>query len=152
MCENMEPIIKFRLLAAQLQPYESQQLMQKIGFNKIISLIFNSFVLTFNKTQQHHHELSNIKNIISDIINSRDQNGSYPNQLTNTITLQIDELPFEMIGECASYLNIKDYMNFSLCNRNIYCASNSPIKLHELNLTNYNNYNMINLNKFSMIK
>eukprot|EP01084_Bolivina_argentea_P155743 271396_1 len=125
----MEPLIKMRLLASQLQTCETQQLtqqlIQKIGFNTIISLIFNGFVLTYNKTQQHHNELSNINNIISDIIKSRDKNKSSPNQLTNTITLQIDELPFEMIGECASYLSVKDYMNFSLCNRNIYCASNS---------------------------
>eukprot|EP01084_Bolivina_argentea_P155744 271397_1 len=97
----MEPLIKLRLLASQLQTYESQQLIHKIGFNKIISLIFNGFVLTYNKTQQHHNQLSNINNIISDIINSRNKNKASLNQLTNTITFQIDELPFEIIGECA---------------------------------------------------
>eukprot|EP01084_Bolivina_argentea_P251327 421489_1 len=148
----MEPVIKFRLLASQLQMHESQQLMLKIGGNKILALIFNHFLLTYNKTQQHHQELSNITDMISTIINSRDKHESSLNHLTDTITLQIDELPFEMIGECGSYLNLKDYMNFSICNRIIYCASNSPIKLHKLNITKYDSYNMMNLNRFSMVK
>eukprot|EP01084_Bolivina_argentea_P224553 379681_1 len=118
----MQPLIKLRLLASQLKTHESQQLLQNIGFDKIISLIFSNFVLTYNKTHQHHNELSNINNMISDIIKLRDKNS---NHFANKNIFHINELPFEMIGECASYLHIKDYINFSLCNRTIYCASNS---------------------------
>ncbi len=58
-----------------------------------------------------------------------------------------------MIGECASYLNIKDYMNFSLCNRNIYCATNSPIKLQELDISKCKGYYYSDrVYRFSMIK
>eukprot|EP01084_Bolivina_argentea_P255315 429398_1 len=134
----MEPLIKFRLLGSQLQKDEIQHFLQQVihiyDFNKILSWIFNHFLHQYNETKQHHNDLSNIINIISTIIDSR-ENVKSSNKIT---PLTIDRLPSDLIGECSSYLYIDEYINFMRINRIIYCASNSPITLQKLNIIHLN--------------
>ena len=61
-------------------------------------------------------------------------------------------MPFELIGECSSYLVVEDYMNLSISNRTIYCAANSPLTLKELYISNRENYEKLDLKRFKLIQ
>ena len=68
------------------------------------------------------------------------------------LPIKIDAMSYEMIGECSFFLNVKDYMNFAITNRTIYCASNSPLTLKELDITETNNYAALDLNRFKLLQ
>eukprot|EP01084_Bolivina_argentea_P304757 526416_1 len=146
----MEPLIKLRLLESQLNSNEFKRLMEAIGFDKIISFLYSYFHSEYNRNKTHDPELLNINKLISEIINDRDTTQFVP--VNNNSKMQINDLPSVMIRKCASYLNTNDYMNFSKTNRAIYCASNSPIMVRELDIRSIKQYDISNLRRFKMIK
>ena len=66
--------------------------------------------------------------------------------------IAIDSLPRPVIGECASFLEQRDYMRLSITNRQIHCATNSPNTLKELNLIFWDDDDKIDLNRFVSLK
>ncbi len=52
--------------------------------------------------------------------------------------IKLDSIPKSLIGVIASFLNQKNYINFSKCNRYIYLGCNTPNLMQELNLYEIN--------------
>ena len=68
------------------------------------------------------------------------------------LQINIDSLPYETIGECASFLCSEDCINLSKTSRTIYCATNSPSTLRELNIVGMKYYVEIHLNRFKQLR
>ena len=66
----------------------------------------------------------------------------------------IDELPSELISECASWLAYKEYFHFAQCNRTIYYSCYSQPKIQQLdsNLLPYGNLHSMTLRPFKNIQ
>eukprot|EP01083_Nonionella_stella_P018068 50525_1 len=135
----MQPLIRLRLLASQLKQDELQQLLQSViesfATEQMLSLIFNHFVLRYQQTNEHDNGVSHMIQMISNILNAREKAKTKPKQKRVVSgKTNIDSLPSDMIGECASYLRVSDYISFSKCNRKAYIGCNSPATLQELYL------------------
>eukprot|EP01084_Bolivina_argentea_P318614 552566_1 len=132
----MELLLKYRLLGSELRENEFLLLMQKIiestGSEPLLSYIFNHFHQQHLLNKTSTNELQNIVNIMSNMIESRQQEPEMSNSNSICISLphKIDALPSQWIAEVASYLPLKDYLNFSKCNRTIYIASHCPCTLN----------------------
>ena len=156
----MEPLIKLRLQYSHLRREETGQLMQTImksfGPDQIISVFFNHFIHKYSKSKVHDENVQNIKQMISKIIDSRKEAKKPKAENTSKeepLPIQIDTLPSQMIRNCASFLQLKDYMNFSKANGTIYCASNSPCSLKELDLRHcIRSYEHFHFDRFQLLE
>eukprot|EP01083_Nonionella_stella_P034083 93312_1 len=160
----MQPLILFRYLSSQLKDDERDNLIQAViarfGAERILSFIFNHFLLQYNQTKQHHDDLSSVTQMISNILDSRKPSTANPSpnndDMTNTANPQIsmDAMPSAMIGECASYLPLTDYLYFAKCSRKTYIGCNSPSTLRTLPLAlpiNVKDIKLANLNQFKSL-
>eukprot|EP01083_Nonionella_stella_P073002 197095_1 len=151
----MEPLIRLRLLAAQLKQHELQHLIQSViesyTADQILSFIFNHFVLRYQQTKEVDSDATQMIQMISDVLNTRKKTQSKANQKrTVSATIKIDSIPSDMIGECASFLQVIDYISFSKCNRKTYIGCNSPATLQMFDLTNKSIE--CNMNRFPLLK
>eukprot|EP01083_Nonionella_stella_P301009 1030519_1 len=146
----MQPLIRLRLLASQLKQHELQRLIQSLvesySADQILSFIFSHFALKYQQTKQHDDDVPHMIQMISNILNARKktQSSSDPAQIT------IDSIPSDMIGECASFLSLSDYISFSKCNRKIYIGCHSPATLQDFFLTD--SHIKCNLDQFPLLK
>eukprot|EP01083_Nonionella_stella_P066214 174156_1 len=151
----MEPLIRLRLLASRLSEPELQTAMEAVvslySANKILTIIFNHFVNRFEQNYEHQTDVNNLIDMISNIIDSREKKESHKTD-TPRSPITIDSIPYEMIGECASYLQAPDYLHFSQCNRRIYIGCNSPSTLQTLYLSDYDMVDLVDLNQFPLLK
>ncbi len=120
----MEKIIRFRLSVKQLDTNEFNIFVNKFGKDEIISLLIKGFLYMHKYSQkQDDPTVNDVNNIISNIIESREINKSNENK-SNNESLKLNKLPNVLIRECASYLNVIDYLNFSQCDGLINIATN----------------------------
>merc|ERR1711902_333746 len=119
--------------------------VKSLGAHQMMSVLFNHFLAVYSKTQEHDPAVESITNMVSKILNKRKKNK------TNDVAMSsnLSSMPPQIIGECASYLDQDDYFDFSFVNRTIYCATDCPITLTELDITNVNDYSKMNLQRFS---
>lgn len=157
----MEPLIRFRLLSAELNKKEADKFIKKImnsfGREQIISCIFHDFMHEYKEKHVHNGRLQMMIEMASNIINSRkkEKNALVEESVlsqTERVTIKFDALPYEVIGECASYLKQEDYLNLSITNRAIYCGTNSPNRLKELDCSCWSVYSDFDLNRFKQLK
>eukprot|EP01084_Bolivina_argentea_P233293 392977_1 len=145
----MEPLIKLRLLGSQLKQNEFKHFIQNVvgtfGMDTIFSVMFNHFLIKYNQNMEHNNDLQTIISLISNILNSRNDKKSTEKKDVkpdndNKPIFSLNTIPSEIIGECASYLHVDDYLNFSKSNRKLYVSCNSPCKLYELDTHHYGDY------------
>ena len=116
-------LIRFRKLDKELTDTEFyHSFCKSMGRELIASLLYEYFESNPEATKRATKAQTIIMNK-REII--PDQEASYD---------CIDELPSELISECASWLDYQDYFHFGQCNRTIYYSCYSPPKLHELDL------------------
>merc|ERR1712003_217094 len=103
---------------------ETDKFIRKIidcfGREQIISCIFNGFMLEYKEKNAHNDRLQIMINMASNIINSRTHIEKSITLCTKSAQIQLDDLPSEVINECASYLKQTDYSNLSIANRTMY--------------------------------
>eukprot|EP01084_Bolivina_argentea_P120805 214169_1 len=145
----MEEIIKTRLSVNLLDTEEFNIFVKELGKDQIISLMLKGFLFMYQNSQ-NQHQMTNVNNIVSNIIQSRETNKLYYSNENTTHTesraLKINNLPNVLIRECASYLEVIDYLHFSQCDGLIYVSCNSPSSLQYLDMIKDGYPN--NLNKF----
>eukprot|EP01083_Nonionella_stella_P029752 81811_1 len=151
---GLQPLIRLRLLASQLKQHELQHLIQSTiesyTADQILSLIFNHFVLKYQQTREHDNDVFPMIQMISSVLNTRKKNTKSNVKRAVSTEIKIDSIPSDMIGECASFLQVSDYVSFSKCNRKTYIGCNSPTTLQEFNLTN--EFIGCDLNRFPLLK
>eukprot|EP01083_Nonionella_stella_P297803 1011088_1 len=175
----MQPLIRLRSLASQLKPDELKHLMQKViatyDANQILTFIFNHFVLKYNQSNEHGTDVFQIIQMISTILNVRKKNKrNTKNENNNNLLINrehksvqtsfkrylkrtkivIDSLPYDLIGECASFLEFDDYICFSKCNRKTYIGCYSPATLQKLTMGNDSMFTAardFDLNRFPLL-
>eukprot|EP01084_Bolivina_argentea_P031845 58923_1 len=136
----MQPLIKFSSLASQLTAKESKELMQTLiescDKEQIVTYIFNHFYHQYLKNEmQHDNKLEDITNMVSDIIESREKQQNHASDsdiFTISRVTNIKQLSNQWIGEIASYLPVKDYLNFSMTDRTNYLSCYSPCTLQQM--------------------
>ena len=85
--------------------------------------------------------------ITANIIQSRDSEDIQQEAVT-----KLDQLPFPLIGEIASYFGQKEHALFSRTNRNIFVGCNAPNTLTQLNLCGIPAILRINLGNYPKIR
>eukprot|EP01083_Nonionella_stella_P092263 258224_1 len=153
--QAMQPLIRLRLLASRLTQHELQHLIQSViesyTAEQILSLIFNHFVLKYQQTKEHDNDVSRIIQMISNVLNARKKTKStFKPACGVSPKIKIDAIPSDMIGECASFLQVSDYVSFSKCNRRTYIGCNSPVTLQSFSLTHESIG--CDLNRFPLLK
>ena len=129
----MDSLINFRLLADELTQTEFIFFLQNIastsdGRKTILSCLFKANIGT-------PHLIRKFTNVISNIINKRqndDDNHSMDVETTTTTSTITYLLPFALISECASYLQMTEYFKSGRCNRKTYLALRKQPKLTSL--------------------
>ena len=136
----MNDVIKFRLLADSLSDNEFNVFLSKL-FNKFNKrqLILTSLFHLFNaqnrenqKKQTSNDQLLVTTDIISSIVKSRKMNDKQRStsiateQNKTLIPISITNLPSDIIGFCASFLEFDDYNSFQRCSRQIFIGCNDP--------------------------
>eukprot|EP01083_Nonionella_stella_P294178 1000285_1 len=120
----MEELIEFTLLLEQLDEDELVQYlavsMKHYGHSLFRKLFFHYFM-------NHRTDIKEHTQYVSDIINARKDK---PNLCTKGP--YIDQLPSTLIAECASYLQLNEYVLFAQSNRQIFVSTNKPFKLYQL--------------------
>ena len=123
--------IKFQILVQQLDDEEFDTFLSKLwrrnGKNTVMQM------LLWNTVSDTIPEKELIQ-ITSTIITERDPPRRHP-QPKDAI---ISETPSQLIGEIASFLNYSDYISFSSTNRKMFVDCNSPNRLTELHLSEFN--------------
>eukprot|EP01083_Nonionella_stella_P300867 1029311_1 len=151
---GMQPLIRLRLLASRLKQHELDTIIKSViesyTADQILSFMFNHFVLKYQQTKEHDNDVSHMIQMISDILNAREKTIKSNNSNAISTKINIDSIPFDMIGECASFLHVSDYVSFSKCNRKTYIGCNSPATLQTFGL----NSESIgcDLNRFPLLK
>eukprot|EP01084_Bolivina_argentea_P057559 105170_1 len=164
----MEALIKFRLLAAQLNEEEMPIFLTKLIktpyiYQLIISSIFNHFAGHIIKSKPFNcNQINDITNIISQLIESRiykpniidiDDEPLALTQQPNAIpTIKMDHFAPELLSVISSFLPQKDYISFQISNRKILIGCNSPCSLQTYYCPCYRNPTTININKCSSMK
>eukprot|EP01084_Bolivina_argentea_P286152 490838_1 len=117
---SLSKAVKFQFLAAQLTENETSLFINKLFQNhpKHINMALFNHMLNVLTTA----ESDNINELISNIIQSRKKKPK-PIKKQN---IKLDSIPKSLIGVIASFLNQKNYINFSKCNRYIYLGCNTP--------------------------
>lgn len=92
--------------------------------------------------------IATIKNIIKQRIPKDECHKDTDVGSTNAPLKTVDSLPTPMIGEISSFLQQRDYIQFSKCSRDCYIGSNSPNTLRELDFLYVDDYSAVNLSKF----
>ena len=117
-------LIRFRKLDSEITNDEFfDKFCKQIGRDTIVSSLFHHFKNDPDATRK-------ATNIQTNIMNQRDEKPKQEN-----LYEQIDKLPMEVISECSSWLDYRDYFKFAQCNRNIYYSLYSHPKIYKLNLT-----------------
>eukprot|EP01084_Bolivina_argentea_P187611 323118_1 len=120
---KMEELIRFRLLVEKLTDKEFEQFTLKLirlyGKNIIISSLFDHFCKTTAKRIQHkekQYNMTDIINIINQIINSRQKDkNNINNNKNNPLSIKnISQLPSNLISETASFLDMLEYHSFQI--------------------------------------
>lgn len=138
----MEPLIRLRSLGSEFDRNDVRKLINKIsqeyGTDAIFSFMFNHFLTKYKQSGKHDNALMDIIGLASQIIISKqaDQQIDEEDTETNSKVL-IHSMPSALIGNCASYLPVKQYLRFSVGNRKIFTACNSPSTLQELNMSKF---------------
>eukprot|EP01083_Nonionella_stella_P129210 391951_1 len=145
----MQPLIRLQLLASQLTPHELRQLVvESYTADQILSFIFNHFRFKYHQTKKHDNNVSHMIQSISDILDARKSSSN-----NETLAkIKIDSIPSDMIGECASFLSLSDYVSFSKCNRKTYIGCNSPPTLQAFDLSNIPIARACDLSRFPLLK
>eukprot|EP01084_Bolivina_argentea_P017155 32040_1 len=146
----MEEIIRFRLGVNQLDNNEFNVFVDRFGKDEMISLMLKGIIFMHQYSQNKYDQITNVNNIISNIIESREIKNKPNENIINNESFKINKLPNVLIRECASFLHVIDYLHFSQCDGLIYVACNSPSSLQYLDMTK-NGY-PYNLNKFPLLK
>ena len=127
----LEELIKFRDLADTLTDKEFDLFLSKF-FSKFDKrqFILKSLFHLFNAQNDGDNDnqdinLSPIMDIIASIIKSRQHKQLGLSQNENEPTISILDLPSDIIGFCASYLEFASYKLFERCSRQIYISCNN---------------------------
>eukprot|EP01084_Bolivina_argentea_P269566 458175_1 len=141
----MEEVIRFRLLVNELQDKEFNIFLNKLSHDEIISIMLKGFI--YIHEENLNSNVSNINNIIYNIIKLRQSNQpAITDNKLNIVNInkqktvqkiKLNELPSTIIRECASYLDVDDYLDFAQCDGSLYVACNSPCSLQSLDMTQY---------------
>eukprot|EP01084_Bolivina_argentea_P185275 319508_1 len=125
----MEKLIKFMSLSSELDNNEFIQFLSQSvksqGTNIFRQTLFNNF-------KNSPSSIVPFTNIVTSIIQARE---SKPQSETTTTSL--DALPYELIGECASFLQDYEFFRFVKTSRKIYLSCYSPSKLYKLSYQLY---------------
>eukprot|EP01084_Bolivina_argentea_P272327 463646_1 len=147
---SLTKLIKYRKYASELYDDEFSQFItiwtKKYGRNILLTPFFNQFTST-NTTTTPIESIDKAIEIMKTIIQSRDNNSSEESSI-----IDINFLSSSLTQQIASYLNHKDYIQMSKCNRSLFIHLNTTCTLTELNLTNFNSYENINLCKYPKLQ
>ena len=120
---SLSELIRFRKLDQELTDEEFfNKFCKSIGRDLIVALLFTHL-------KNNLDAVDAVTNIQSNIMNSRDGDSGQTASCDS-----IDKLPSEMISECGSFLDYKQYFQFSHCNRTIYYSLHAMPKISKLNL------------------
>eukprot|EP01084_Bolivina_argentea_P105607 189114_1 len=155
----MESLIKFRMLADQLNEEEITTFLTKLIatsnlYPLIVSSIFDHFAAYILKSKQFDsNQINNITNIISQIIESRIYSNEPSENFidTDSSDIKIDALAPPLLSIISSFLPQKDYISFQITNRNILIGCNSPCSLRSYLWPSFRKPARININKCAFI-
>jgi len=141
----MEHLIRFRMLASQLDDAEFNDFVLKIikshgGRELLLNCVFEHFALQIDCVFEHfksrHQTLRAIEpqiapltETISEIITERELGAE--EQAAPAVD-NVSALPSALISELASYLKAAEYIVLSRCSRKIYVSCNSPCKIYHI--------------------
>eukprot|EP01083_Nonionella_stella_P125253 378803_1 len=143
---SLTKAIRFRHLAKQLTHEELVGFLSDI-IDSRIEFIMSSLFQHLSKPNQVK-EVTEFNQSLSDIIQSRKEK---PKTICMR-NIHLDQFPRAIIGYTASFLRLRDYHRFSLCNRSIHLGCNSPNTLQTLKIHKIKDYSTINLSSFPSIK
>ena len=134
-------------------------MVKEYGEDTIIESISNDFHEANDDDHVHNESMQELSTMVSKIINLRKKNkkkSCKKGKAAAKSPIKFDSMPYEMIAECASFLNAEDNLDLSITNRTIYCATSSPNTLRHLNLTfivrKEHDFEEVNLNRFEMLE
>ena len=129
-------LIKYRDLANQLSPQETQQLMRQFSEHHgqlILSALFMHLRTTMNSDPEGTQQvLDDLNQCISSIVEGRENDT--PNDDEAITPKKLCDLPKALIGLTASFLDQKSYARFSGACRSIYLGCNAPNQLQSLDV------------------
>eukprot|EP01084_Bolivina_argentea_P133601 235796_1 len=145
----IQPLISFRLAIDKLNEKEFN-----IFQNKWVSLLNRDIIssIIFQHIEYcdfKEYKLTNIMNIITDIMNQRKKSKNNNNNIEQK-PLKLTELPNVLIGETASFLPEKDYVNFEISCRQTYISCNNPSRLIYVN-RGESNHNFFYQHKYASV-
>lgn len=151
-------VLKFKNLNAQLTDKEFDSfisdLRRDVGREKIVSLLCTQFLKDLHNPgesgnevdDEGSHPLKAMMRITSDIIRNRDSKSILCTKP------MITNMPSSLIGNIASFLKQKKYIDFSMVNRKMFVDCNTPNTLQKLNLKKITDYRSISLQNYHQIK
>eukprot|EP01084_Bolivina_argentea_P109475 195691_1 len=150
----MHALINFRLQAEQLNENENSEFLSNLiqspyAANLITSAIFSHFSSKIIKSNSIDcTQITNITKIIEEIIHSRD----YENEQYDVPSLNLDNLPPEMISCIGSFLQQNDYITLSFICRKTFIGTNKYNSLPQWISPSTNNSLTININNCKQLK
>eukprot|EP01084_Bolivina_argentea_P052064 95671_1 len=165
----MEPLIKLRLSLDKLDHHEWIQFkhtwISLLDRNIISSLIYYYF--HYHKTENTNYNLNTVLHSVENIIKSREETTRSKSistiiEQTNSLSLspdysqlyriQLNDLPTDLIGDIATFLDQKTYSHFELLCRQTYISCNNPSTLNTLNLLQCPNIHYNIKHKYSLLQ
>ena len=142
--------IRFRRLASQLNDAEfalfTSRLVQQFGRSVLLTPLFNQCIGATGPPFDGQR-LDALVDMISDIINERDSES----EATASSAMTMPSLPGALVGEIASYLEQRSYLNFSKTDRAMFIGCASPNRLVTLDLLRVRDYSAIDVRRFPQI-
>ena len=120
---------------SRLNDLELTSLLTNIGRDKVTTLLFKQLLHQFN-THQSEESIDEIQLNISQIIQQRknETNPSTVDVEDESLPINIEDLPNEMLSKISSFMVLKDALNFEKVNRTMFIGSRSSSQpMHSMN-------------------
>ena len=125
--------VEFRSLAAQLTDAETISFVEDVATSHP-EMIIDALSSYFSVISSNHENVrlnDQFTKSIATIIQSRDSQS----ESDENTPITFDALPRRLIGVCSSFLDQKSYRQLSSVNRAVFLGCNTPIMLHEVNVS-----------------
>ena len=131
----MEPIISFEMLLDQLNSKDKMAIVDKIiqeldEANRCAMLF--AYLAVRYETCNHHHDAQLEKYM--KYVTERIEKSKSKNSMNGQSFFNLNKISSHLTHKIATFLSCKEYMKFSRCNRQIYCALNKPLDIKTLEI------------------
>ncbi len=159
----MEPLIRLQHLASQLSHSQSNKFISGLSHfyngTQMAHILFSYYLDMYTHTKKYPTTLLNITESLQNIIDKSQQQGL--DEIESTPSLQevfdskqpttLHMLQTDLIGECASYLPLDDYINLGNTDRKIYLVTHAISSSSLQAITRHSFNDQSNFNDFVSI-